>query len=94
MHGLDVVCIINQILSGLAMHNGKMVLSKYVRANIDECYLGIIKTFFVNIDFKLAYDKRPSENFSEALVIGEGYFNASNSFPCIPPKPPLLMTKI
>ncbi len=62
---------------------------------IDECYLGITKTFFVNIDFKLAYDKRPSENFSDGLSYWRRhYFNASNSFPCIPPKPPLLMTKI
>ena len=34
---------------------------------IDECYLGITKTFFVNIDLKLAHDKRPSENFSDGL---------------------------
>ena len=27
--------------------------------------------------------------FQTALVIGEGYFNASSSFPCIPPKPPV-----
>ena len=34
---------------------------------IDECYLGITKTFFVNIDFKLAHDKRPSETVSDGL---------------------------
>jgi len=33
MHGLDVVCIIIRFLGGLAMHNGKMVLCKYVWAN-------------------------------------------------------------
>ena len=49
------------------MHNGKMVLSKYVWQIIDECYLGITKTFFLNIDFKLAHDKRPSEIVSDGL---------------------------
>ena len=34
---------------------------------MDECYLSITKTFFVNIDFKLAHDKRPSETVSDGL---------------------------
>ena len=50
---------------------------------------------------KSLYNKRPSENPITAFRrpqsfqnFNQPYFNASSSFPCIPPKPPLLITKI
>ena len=43
---------------------------------IDECYLGITKTFFVNIDFKLVHDKRSSETgFRRPFIVKIYKFN-------------------
>ena len=48
---------------------------------MDECYLSITKTFFVNIDFKLAHDKRPSETVSDGLGYWKRLFQCFQQFP-------------